>query len=463
MSFQIIIPMSGFGERFRQKGYTLPKPLIEVEGKPIIAHVLDMFPEENNCLLIVNREHLDNDQYRMEETIRQYHPHVRIEAIAPHKRGPIHAVQQIESLVDPDAPSIVNYCDFTCYWDWHHFKQFVTQSPWAGVIPAYKGFHPHSLGKTHYAYLLESRGKVQGIREKEPWTDNRLEEYASSGTYYFANGQLMLEAFHATVKNKLTVAGEYYVSLAYRHLFAKQLPVAVYPLQHFMQWGTPEDLEEYGHHSRLFRHLIKKNAPDETPEMKAVTVLPMAGMGKRFRDQGYPDPKPLIPVSGRPMALQALSDLPSTEHYAFVLRQDLPGYPTIVEELKRAQPDALLETLPEPTQGQAISALAGLAAFERDVSEEPLPITIGACDNGVLYNPKKISHIGSELNRRCYCMGSKGAHSLYSSSPYVWLDGRKRGTHLFCLRQKTLEKSYTRPDYHWHLYVFEFQQPRSLR
>ena len=47
---QIVIPMSGFGERFRKAGYSIPKPLIEVEGKPIIAHVIDTFKNENNFI-----------------------------------------------------------------------------------------------------------------------------------------------------------------------------------------------------------------------------------------------------------------------------------------------------------------------------------------------------------------------------------------------------------------------------
>ena len=41
---QIIIPMSGFGERFRSAGYKKPKPLIEVNNKPIIEYVVNMFP-----------------------------------------------------------------------------------------------------------------------------------------------------------------------------------------------------------------------------------------------------------------------------------------------------------------------------------------------------------------------------------------------------------------------------------
>ena len=51
---QIVIPMSGFGERFRRAGYSVPKPLIEVEGKPMIGHVIDMFPGETDFVFICN-------------------------------------------------------------------------------------------------------------------------------------------------------------------------------------------------------------------------------------------------------------------------------------------------------------------------------------------------------------------------------------------------------------------------
>ena len=49
---QIIIPMSGFGERFRSAGYDTPKPLIEVDGKPIIEHIVEMFPGNTNFIFI---------------------------------------------------------------------------------------------------------------------------------------------------------------------------------------------------------------------------------------------------------------------------------------------------------------------------------------------------------------------------------------------------------------------------
>lgn len=64
----------GFGERFRPAGYPVPKPLIKIDGKPIIAHVTDLFPGEQDFIFICNEDHLNTPEYRMTETLKQYRP-----------------------------------------------------------------------------------------------------------------------------------------------------------------------------------------------------------------------------------------------------------------------------------------------------------------------------------------------------------------------------------------------------
>ena len=196
---QIVIPMSGYGERFRRAGYDVPKPLIEVEGKPIIAHVIDMFPNESNFLFICNQDHQDSRKYALEKTLNRYCPSGKIASVKPHKLGPVRAVLQSKKFINSQKPVVVNYCDFTCYWQWDKFLDFVNDLRCDGAIPAYKGFHPHSLGNTFYAYLNEKNGWVSDVREKEPFTDKPMEEYASSGTYYFSSGQLMIKSFDEMV------------------------------------------------------------------------------------------------------------------------------------------------------------------------------------------------------------------------------------------------------------------------
>ncbi len=402
--------MSGFGERFRAAGYALPKPLIEVDGKPIIAHVIDMFPGETDFLFICNQEHLNNREYMMAEKIRRYCPQGRIVGIEPHREGPIGAVLRARQFIKPSEPVVVNYCDFTCYWDWDDFKRFVSETACAGAIPAYRGFHPHSLGSTYYAYMREKDLWLEDIQEKKPFTDAPLQEFASSGTYYFESGQLCIDAFQGVVDQKLLVGGEYYASMSYKILLGRSASVAVYELQHFMQWGTPQDLEEYQGWSAAFRRLAFDSG--RRSRQSGVVLVPMAGYGKRFSDDGYVLPKPLIPVSGRPMVIQATRDLPDAPATRFVLRRDTPGLEEIQRKLRTSFVDASVLVLDEGTQGQAITARMGLEGLDDDA-----PITIGACDNAMLYDPKRFEAL----------MDSGGADVL------VWVvrghaDGKLRPT-----------------------------------
>ena len=418
---QVVIPMSGFGERFRRAGYSVPKPLLIVDGKPIVAHVIDMFPGEKNFIFICNQEHLNDLSYRMEAILKEYCPSGRVIGIPPHKLGPVNAVRQVEHLLDLTEPVVVNYCDFTCYWDWHHFKQYVGETACTGAIPAYKGFHPHSLGSTNYAYMRETNGRVQDIQEKQPFTNNRMEEYASSGTYYFATAQIMIQAFRATMLQELSIGGEYYVSLAYKQLLLSNQVVVVYPLQHFMQWGTPEDLSDYNFWSKAFRGLIAQS--ENNSSSNGVLIIPMAGLGQRFFDEGYALTKPLIPVSGLPMAVQAAHDLPPAEQHVFVLREDMVGYRDVVNELKLLYPRAIIRTIDCVTEGQACTALIGLDALEENEEKECGSITIGACDNGALYDIDTFNKLVSDPSVDVIVWGVRGyPNATRHPKMFGWID-----------------------------------------
>jgi NDP-sugar pyrophosphorylase family protein len=409
---QIIIPMSGFGERFRRAGYSVPKPLINMEGKPIIAHVIDMFPGESDFLFICNANHLEHSDYRMEAEIKKYCPTGRIIGIQPHKLGPVHAVKQVEQHVD-----------LTCYWDWSHFKSFVRETKCSGAIPAYKGFHPHTLGSTNYAYMREKGGWVLDIQEKQPYTENRMEEYASSGTYYFSTGKIMLDAFHDMFEQDLKTGQEFYVSLAYKPLLASNQLVAVYPLQHFMQWGTPEDVAEYNSWSATFQRLAQGGSPEF--RVQGSTVIPMAGLGQRFQNEGYSITKPLIPVSGKPMVIQATEDLPVTAHKVFVLRKDMASHQQITEQLEDVFPGCIIKTIPEVTEGQACTAAVGLDALEDIRESAPGPITFGACDNGALYDLDTFMKLIHDPEIDVIVWGVRGhANAVRHPHMYGWINAQ---------------------------------------
>ena len=117
----IIIPMSGIGKRFLSAAYKSPKPLIRIEDKPIIGHVIEMFPGENKITFICNKEHIHNTS--MKKELFSYAPNSSIVEIEPHKLGPVYAVSKVFDRIEDKEEVIVNYCDFTCDWDYENFKE----------------------------------------------------------------------------------------------------------------------------------------------------------------------------------------------------------------------------------------------------------------------------------------------------------------------------------------------------
>ncbi|MDQ2730501.1 MAG: NTP transferase domain-containing protein, partial [Armatimonadota bacterium] len=113
-------------------------------------------------------------------------------------------------------------------------------------------------------------------------------------------------------------------------------------------------------------------------------VVPMAGAGKRFSDAGYTVPKPLIPVSGQPMVVQAVQDLPPAGRILFLCQVDHLRLFPLEETLCGRFPQAIVIPVEGLTEGQA--STVRLAGSFLDPNE---PVIVAACDNTHLYEPQK--------------------------------------------------------------------------
>jgi NDP-sugar pyrophosphorylase family protein len=241
---QIVIPMAGEGDRFRRAGYALPKPLLLVHGKPMIEHVVSLFPREHDFIFVCNKEHLKH--FPMRETLRRLAPSGKIVEIDYEKKGPVWGTLPALQFLKDDEPVIVNYCDFDAVWDYDAFRKVMAEHNYAGAIVCYKGFHPHLLRENFYAGVrTDEKNMAQEVKEKFSFTDNKMDSWQSNGTYYFQRGALVKKYFKELVEKKIECNGEYYVSLVYNLLIRDGLPVTVFPVEYFSQWGTPEDLEEH--------------------------------------------------------------------------------------------------------------------------------------------------------------------------------------------------------------------------
>ncbi len=254
---KIVIPMAGNGRRFVQAGYTIPKPLLKIEGKPMICHVIDMFPGETDFVFICNEEHLKNTD--MKKVLSDYCPTgkiVSIEKVEP--LGPVWGTQFAFDHIGDDEEVVVNYCDVNIDWNYEDFKNKIKETKCDGAQPAFRGFHPSTLANAFFAYIKWAEdNKLLEVREKQAFTDNRMNEFASTGTYYFNKGKYVKKYFLDLMKKKMQVNGEYYVSMVYNLMNNDGLKSYIYEIEHFLDWGTPQALEDYKSWSEHFTARVK--------------------------------------------------------------------------------------------------------------------------------------------------------------------------------------------------------------
>lgn len=253
---KIIIPMAGHSRRFKEVGYNVPKPFIMIDGKPMIKRVCEMFKPNDEFIFVCKKDDLHNKNCL--DVLNTIVPIYRIVEIEAHEYGPIYSVLQAENYIDnQDEPLIISYCDFYQVWNYNQF--LAKAAMYDGAISVFKGFHPASLGDTYYAYVRAS-GNMEMIelREKRSFTNDRMNEYASTGVYYIDSWKIFKKYSKEILKNKPLGLNEYYCSLIFNPMVRDNLWVCLFEVEKFICWGTPRDLEEYVFWSDYFSKINKK-------------------------------------------------------------------------------------------------------------------------------------------------------------------------------------------------------------
>jgi len=239
----IIIPMAGKGSRFVSEGYTDPKPLINVGGRRIIEYVCDMYDKENdNFIFICNEDHLATTD--MSSILKGLVTHSEIVSMPPHKLGPVYTVLAAKEFITNNDPYIITYCDTPITWNYDDFKEFIKDKD--ACVVSHVGFHPHTLSSNVFAYSkTDNDNRILEIKEKSSYTDNRFNEHASSGVYYFKHGCYILNYFQQLMGRKLSHNGEYYVTLVFNLLINEKIDVYSYVNDMVLALGTPNEVRNF--------------------------------------------------------------------------------------------------------------------------------------------------------------------------------------------------------------------------
>ncbi len=317
---KIVIPAAGHSRRFLEADYSIHKIFLSVGNQLMIESVLNMFDhDEDEFLLILNQDVMRSYQFHLKLLAARY-PKLQILGIENHENGPSFSLfrSEVQNFVS-GSDFIVTYCDFFVDWDYRGFLMHLEQTHPAGSIITFSGLQPASLGTTYFAYLKIENGFVVEVREKESFTENRLSEEASAGIYYFSSWDIFSEGYLRMLEGTDSKK-EQYVSLIYNELIHNEELITIFSVSKFVCLGTPEDYREF---MMWYDFFYPKNQIGVKIDILAdLAIIPMAGKGQRFVDEGYRLPKPFIPIREIPMFLQTVSSLPNVRERHLLVQKE---------------------------------------------------------------------------------------------------------------------------------------------
>lgn len=237
----IIMPMAGEGSRFRNAGWTTPKPLIELDGKALFIRAIESVGVPDAPMkysLIVRQEHIDD--YGIDCMIKKILPEANVFSVKQTTRGAVETCLVAEEAIANDDAVVVMDCDLE--FRSKEYIRLITEALNTPAADAKGGAlvsFESDLPKYSYAEV-DADGFVIRTAEKEP-----ISSHALCGAYFFSSGREFKKVAHALLNAPVMEKPEYYVSLLYNRLLADNSPVRIAPMELYRSYGTPEELRQY--------------------------------------------------------------------------------------------------------------------------------------------------------------------------------------------------------------------------
>ena len=226
----VIIPMAGRGKRFEDAGYSFPKPLIDVNGKPMIQIIIENLNLTAKHIFICQGEHVQ--KFAIRDLMNLLKPDSEIIPITEITQGAAETVLKAKDLINNDDELIIANSDQWIDWNQQHFLSFMRKKEADGGIVTFISTHPK------WSYVrINDENLVEEVAEKRP-----ISNIATVGIYYYKHGKDFVKAAEQMMAKNIRTNNEFYVAPVFNEMILSGKKIHIYPIAEMKGLGTPEDL-----------------------------------------------------------------------------------------------------------------------------------------------------------------------------------------------------------------------------
>lgn len=360
---KVLVPIAAQDLFFKRDEFFYPKPLIDVDGKPMIARAVECLQRlgpDLEFIFVTSIE--DCQQFSLDNVLRLVtKDRCQVVQLRKPTRGAVCSSLMAIDHIASNEPLVVANGDQIIDVDLSATVEQLAASYDAGVI-TFESVHPR------WSYVLaDNSGLVLEAAEKRVISSNAI-----AGFYWFATGDSFIKAAMRLIEHDVQHNGAYYIAPSLNELIleGKRVGHRKIPVSAYHSFYSPQKLDEY---QRIGQRQVSQSTPHE-PGLNI--VIPMAGRGSRFRDAGYAKPKPFIDVGGKTMIERVLENLavPNAQFILVAQREHLEAEAEFAAYLARL-PNVRIVPMTFMTEGSACTVLMARPYIDNDV-----PLLIANCD-----------------------------------------------------------------------------------
>ncbi len=251
--------MAGAGSRFFNVGYSTPKPLLDVEGFPMIVKAVECLPETKNKIFICQNEHLD--KYDIKNQILEHYPNsqfVGIDYVTEGQACTCEIAMKVPSI-NLEKPILISACDNGVYYEIDKYNQLVEDPDVDIVIWSFSNNPTSKLYPHMYAWIdVDNDDYIKRVSVKKPFDDVE-NKYAIIGTMLFKKGKYFMEGLEYIYKHNIRANNEFYVDNLIEPLIKMGYKAKIFDVTNYLCWGTPNDYKTYNYWLEYFKIILPPN------------------------------------------------------------------------------------------------------------------------------------------------------------------------------------------------------------
>ncbi len=252
-TLQVLIPMAWAGSRFAKEGYELPKPLIPIDGKPMITRVLDFLPAAEKYVFVCRKEHVDSSH--IDEVIKKTHPNAVFHAIDYLTEGQASTCLLGEEYCDPEKPLLIAACDNgMLYAD---FDAYIAEHPeYDSLMWTFRRYESLRTNPKAWGWVKVKPNsiEVEDLSIKIPVSEDPFNDHAVVATFWFKRAGDFFDAARLMIEKDIRINGEFYADTIPLALNMMGKKTGIFEIDKYIGWGTPMDLRRYNYYKCMYEN-----------------------------------------------------------------------------------------------------------------------------------------------------------------------------------------------------------------